>query len=283
MATELMPPDADLRDPRRRRNFSSLLWLCGWGGATLVALSAFAIATQTKTAGERLRQIFQINEPAAVAQMPSRMARVETNVKALADQIQMLAGDRDRLSGRISLLESSIDDMTGAIKRQAAATAALAAKGAAPPAPSAPPAAASTAVATPPVLEKPQVIAATPMADAPTTEPVPLPPARVAAAAPSEAASSPANQTEFGLDLGTAATLDGVRERWNKVKANFGPMLSGMYPLAARDPRPGSTGYRLVVGPLPNSVAATGLCAHFTAARTACRSVKFNGEDIAQH
>jgi hypothetical protein len=29
----------------------------------------------------------------------------------------------------------------------------------------------------------------------------------------------------------------------------------------------GATGYRLIVGPLPNSAAATGLCAHFVAAR----------------
>ena len=91
------------------------------------------------------------------------------------------------------------------------------------------------------------------------------------------------NQSEFGLDLGGAVTMDGVRQRWITVKANFGPLLSGMHPLAAREHRPGSTGYRLVVGPLPNSAAATSLCAHFTAARTACRSAKFDGEQIAQH
>ena len=55
-----------------------------------------------------------------------------------------------------------------------------------------------------------------------------------------------------------------------------------MYPLAAREHRPGGAGYRLVVGPLPNSMAATGLCAHFSAARTACRAVKFEGDQIAQ-
>jgi hypothetical protein len=37
-----------------------------------------------------------------------------------------------------------------------------------------------------------------------------------------------------------------------------------------------------VVGPLPNSPAAAGLCAHFTAAHTPCRAVKFEGEQIAQ-
>jgi hypothetical protein len=66
------------------------------------------------------------------------------------------------------------------------------------------------------------------------------------------------------------------------VKASFGPLLSGMHPLAAREHRAGASGYRLVVGPLPNSPAATGLCAHFAAARTACKSVKFDGEQLAE-
>ncbi len=78
MATEQTPPEPDLRAPRsRRRDLSTLLWLCGWGGATAIALSALAIASQTKTAGERLHQIFSINEPAAVAQMPPRVAQLE--------------------------------------------------------------------------------------------------------------------------------------------------------------------------------------------------------------
>jgi hypothetical protein len=110
----------------------------------------------------------------------------------------------------------------------------------------------------------------------------PLPPARVAAAAAGDPEPPASKQTEFALDLGGGATIEAVRQRWTSVKANFGPLLGGMHPLAARDHRAGATGYRLVVGPLPNSAAASGLCAHFSAARTACRAVKFEGEQIAQ-
>ena len=88
-----------------------------------------------------------------------------------------------------------------------------------------------------------------------------------------------ASTNEFGLDLGGALTLDGVQQRWTTVKANFGPLLSNLHPLAAPERRQGKTGYRLVVGPLPNSPAATGLCAHFNAAHTPCRA---EGEQIAQ-
>ncbi len=284
MATEQTPLEPDLREPHRRsREFNALLWLGGWGGAAAIALTALAIASQTKTAGERLRQVFTINEPAAIAQMPPRVTQLESNVQLLSAQVRALTVERDRLAGRITLLESSIDDMTGAIKRQAAATAAALAAKPALPAPSAP---ATTAAAGPPAAA-PQPALTAPAAaskpDASNTASVPMPPTRVAAVAPSEPPPPASTQTEFGLDLGGAATLDGVRQRWITVKANFGPLLSGMYPLAAREHRAGASGYRLVVGPLPNSPAATGLCAHFAAARTACKSAKFDGEQIAEH
>jgi hypothetical protein len=285
MATEQTPLEPDLREPRwRSRQFNALLWLGGWGGAAAIALVALAIASQTKTAGERLRQVFAINEPAAIAQMPPRVSQLESNVQLLSAQVRALTVERDRLAGRIALLESSIDDMTGAIKRQAAATAAALAAKTAAPAPSAP----ATIAASPPLpaaLTPPSpaaAVSAAPKSDASNAAAVPMPPTRVAAVAANEPQSSVSPQNEFGLDLGGAATLDGIRQRWVTVKASFGPLLSGMYPLAAREHRAGASGYRLVVGPLPNSPAATGLCAHFAAARTACKSVKFDGEQIVE-
>jgi hypothetical protein len=254
MATEQTPLEPDLRKPiRRSREFSALLWLGGWGGAAAIALAALAIASQTKTAGERLRQVFAIGEPAAIAQMPPRVTQLESDVQLLSAQVRALTVERDRLAGRIALLESSIDDMTGAIKRQAAV-------------------AQSTATTAAPA----------PKADASSTAAIPMPPTRFAVVAASEPLASTGVQNEYGLDLGGAATLDGIRQRWITVKANFGPLLSGMYPRAAREHRTGASGYRLIVGPLPNSPAATGLCAHFAAARTACKSVKFDGEEIAE-
>jgi hypothetical protein len=287
MATEQTPLEPDMREPRRRsREFNALLWLGGWGGAAAIALTALAIASQTKTAGDRLRQVFAINEPAAIAQMPPRVTQLESDVLLLTAQVRALTVERDRLAGRIALLESSIDDMTGAIKRQAAATAAALAAKTTPPTPSAPATTAPSAAANASPAASPTpppIAAAAPKADTQTTAAVPLPPTRVAAVSANDAAPPATNQNEFGLDLGGAVTLDGIRQRWITVKASFGPLLSGMYPLAAREHRAGASGYRLVVGPLPNSPAATGLCAHFAAARTACKSVKFDGEQIAEH
>ena len=276
MATEPAPAEINLREPRiRGRDFSALLWLCGWGLATAVALSALAITSQTQTATDRLRSIFAASEPSAVAQMPPRLAQLELETQMLTAQVRALSADRDRLAGHIALLQSSIDDMTGAIKRQAAATAAvLAARSAAPasqPQPSIAPPVASAAPAAVEAKTEPVI-----------TSSVPLPPERAAAAQASAGPEAAASTSEFGLDLGGASTLDGVQQRWTTVKANFGPLLINLHPRAAPERRQGKTGYRLVVGPLPNSPAASGLCAHFSAAHTPCRAVRFEGEQIAQ-
>ena len=207
MATEPAPAEINLREPRKRgRDFSALLWLGGWGVATAVALSALAITSQTQTATDRLRSIFAVSEPSAVAQMPPRVAQLELETQMLTEQVRALNADRDRLAGRIALLPSSVDDMTGAIQRQAAATAAiLAARAAAPtsqPQPSiAPPAASATPAAAAPDAKTDPVI----------TSSVPLPPARAAAAQASAGPEPAASTNEFGLDLGGALTLDGVQ------------------------------------------------------------------------
>ena len=290
MAIEQTPKEPDLRAPRRRgRELNSLLWLCGWGAFTAVALTALAIASQTETAGERFRHIFAINESSAIARMPPRVAQLETETHRLAAQVRALTTDRDRLAGRIALLESNIDDMTGAIKKQAAATATALAAKVPPPTPGAP-ATAPPASSNPPganvTIAAAETLASAappaPKADRAPPQAVPLPPARVATVSITGPDPTAARQDEFGLDLGGGASIEAVRQRWSTVKANFGPLLSGMHPLAAHDQRPGAAGYRLVVGPLPNSVAASGLCAHFSAARTACRAVKFDGEQITQ-
>src|SRR5215813_8955259 len=135
MGIEPTPPELDLRAPRRRRReLNALLWLCGWGGLTAIALTALVITSQTETAHERLRRVFAANESSAVARMPPRVAQLETETQRLAAQIRALNTGSDRLAGRVALLESSIDDMTGAIKKQATATAAALAAKAAPPA-----------------------------------------------------------------------------------------------------------------------------------------------------
>ncbi|MGH6664465.1 MAG: SPOR domain-containing protein, partial [Pseudolabrys sp.] len=115
------------------------------------------------------------------------------------------------------------------------------------------------------------------------TEQVPTPPLRVAAAN-EPAAERPPAKIEFGIDLGGGASLEALRVHWASVKANYGPLPTGLHPLAAHRPKPtGGRTYRLVAGPLPNAAEAARLCARFPVARLSCRPAKFDGVQLAEH
>lgn len=306
MAIEIAPPEPDLPQTRKRlRDRSALRRLCAWGGSATIALAAVAIATQTESGSHRLQlALVQESQPDRAVPMTDIAPRVLENdaeTKRLQAQIRTLAADRDRLTARIASLEHSLDDITGSIKRQAELAAT-------PPPVSAPPVQ-STPATTPQTASAPAASSApmppviTPLATPPSTDAaaawpdtspapaatprskaVPLPPVRVAAAPASEPAAEPLppRKPEIGIDLGGGPNIAVLNARWAAVKANFGPLLTGLHPLAAHARHPGATDYRLVVGPLPNAAAAAQLCTRFAAARVTCRPAKFDGENLAQ-
>ena len=258
MAIEIAPPILDLTEGRKRRRDMRALWrLSAWGCGAAVALAALAITTQTEGGSERLALAFSPgNSPplaVEIAQLKQRTIEKDTEAKRLEGQVSTLAADRDRLTARLASLERNLDDVTGSIKRQAA-------------------------LATPTLspLAMPAI-----SAPAPATEPVPLPPVRTATAPTSDGTEQPA-KSEFGIDLGGASSMDVLNARWTAVKANFGPLLTGLRPLAAHDPRPGNTGFRLLVGPVANLAAGMQLCVRFATAHVTCRTAKFDGEQLAQ-
>jgi hypothetical protein len=64
------------------------------------------------------------------------------------------------------------------------------------------------------------------------------------------------------------------------VKANFGPLLVGLTPLAMRDSKHG--GVRLVAGPLSSLAAARDLCGRFTRLNGDCAPVRVDPAAIVQ-
>jgi hypothetical protein len=301
MAIKQTPPEPDLPNMRRYLRARPLSRLLGWGSAATVALAAVAFTSQTDAGRQRLQTaIAYVSAPArVVAQIPPGASPAQSENQRLAAQLRELSADRDRLSARVAVLERSLEDVTGSIKRQnarppdapaAAAPSAPAPVAAFPPlSPLAMPAigqatagwqvaatAPHAAEAAPPPAE-----AAPPTAE-PVTELVPLPPVRVAAAPPSEPAPPP--KLEYGIDLGSAASLEALRVHWAAVKANYGPLLVGLRPLAAAHPKhPSGVIYRLVAGPLPSHADAAQLCARFPPLRTGCRPAKFSGAQLAEH
>jgi hypothetical protein len=251
MANKLAAPEPDLPNIRKHLRPRAASRVFGWGGAATLALAAVAYIGQTDAGSKRLQlALAMVSEPArVVAQIPPPSSEAET--QRLAAQVRDLAADRERLTARIAMLERNLDDMTGSIKKQSEQLAAARAAATPPPVPSAP---AST----------PVVVAASPASE-PAAEP---PPAKL----------------EYGVDLGAATSLEALRIHWVAVKANYGPLLVGLHPLATQHTKtPTGVTYRLVAGPLPDIAAATQLCARFPVTRTGCRAAKFTGVQLAEH
>ena len=260
MAIEITPPILDLAEGQKRRRDMRTLWrLSAWGCAAAVSLAALAITAQTEGGSERLAYALAPGAPrnlaVEMAELKRRAVEKDAETKRLEAQVVTLALDRERLTSRLASIERNLDDVTGSIKKQAAVA--------------------------PAVLSPLAMPAAGAPAQALAAAPVSMPPVWMVNAPAVEEPTEP-HKLEFGVDLGGASTMDVLSARWAAVKANFGPLLTGLHPLAAPDTRPGSTGFRLLVGPVANPAAGMQLCARFAAVRITCRTAKFAGEQLAQ-
>ena len=139
MAIETTPPEPDLpivHKPLRPRPFWRLF---GWGSAACIALAVAAITSQTEAGNKRLQlALAYAGEPVRVVAQIPRAAEPDGETKRLAAQVRDLAADRERLTARIAVLERSLEDMTGSIKKQNEQLAAVRAAKSPPPASSAP-------------------------------------------------------------------------------------------------------------------------------------------------
>jgi hypothetical protein len=220
------------------------------------------------------------------APIPSapRAAEADIETRKLMQAVQTLAADRERLVVRIGAIERNLEDITGSIRRRGAGSSA--AGGVASPASApalAPPGATTEAVSPKAVEPAASEAAAPPVADSATTT---LPPAseRVAtAAAPSEAAPEPP-KAEFGVDVGGAVNMEGMRVLWASTRGHNAAPFEGMHPLVAtrENARTKRTGLRLIVGPIVDVEAAARLCGKLAAARRYCQPVGFEGERLVE-
>jgi len=294
------------------RAFARVLF---WGGSAAGALALVASTAFSDSGAERLRQAVasviepvKTIEPTAATSLPSEQTiKLEDQTRQLAQAVRDLTADRERLKSRVASLEQSLTDITGTIKKQAAQIAVRDLPKEAPkPAPAlplpaiaaAPPpgiAAPPTTVATvapraenPATADAPEATASVPPAPAANmpaiATPVPLPPTRVASAAPdAPAEAAPVVTRQIGIDLGAAVSLEALRAQWAALKANSGPDLIGLKPgFVVRHKSSGTTDFHLVLGPLANSTAALRLCAKMAISRIACRAGFFNVEQLAE-
>jgi hypothetical protein len=227
---------------------------------------------------------------AAVTPAPSDAAPATSATPLMASKSTM--GPPDSATGK-STEPKSIEPETPA-KPVAAAPPAPATPVAATPAPPAPAAAAAA-----PATAAPATSAAATPTPRQATTPEPAP--EVAAAAPAadkptagkdkkdgpDAAPAPqlaVNRTEFGVDVGGANSVGGLRALWRgllKWRANAA--LAGLQPILVV--KEGNNGLgmqlRLVAGPLSDAAAAAKICASMTANDRHCETTVYDGQRLA--
>ena len=162
------------------------LWRIGAWGLAAVAAVVVAAMTNQSSIGWRRDQLAAADLTRQAQQLQTVARESQNETRRLAAAIDTLNNDRDRLYSRVTVLETGLDSVTGAIARQNAAgpTASAPAPPATPSKTSAaPPTAASAAPAAPdPEAAQANQTAAPAIAPVATAAPAATPPAATAAA-----------------------------------------------------------------------------------------------------
>jgi hypothetical protein len=250
-----------LKWQRNRQPFRmpALLQLVIWGASASSALTLVVFAAVSDGGSQRLMMAMSLLDVRAGFQMPSvehltaRAADAENETRRLADAVRTLGADRERLLTRLASLEHALDDITGSIKRQTAAT--------------------------PPVPPSPT------MADAePTSLPGPAASSRVAGlATPNDGSEARPATPEFGIDIGSAVSFDALRLLWNATKGANAALFQSLRPIVVvrENPRTRGLELRLVAGPVGNADTAARLCGSLSGARRSCQPAPFAGGELS--
>jgi len=288
-------PDASARIHDRMTGLDSLLLrITAWGTAAALAMGAAVFIAQTPSGTERLQVAFAdtvLPQQAIAAKAP------DPAVAILQAKFDRLSADRERLETRLTSLEQGLDDITGSIRSQSDRRE-----------PSVQAKAASQPFIEPPLIPRLETLTLTPRQPAPKREatPVPAPEPEIAktppAAEPKQSEAGPQAEAaapvpparvaalpppakrgaEFGIELGTAADMAALQHRWMGIKANHGPLLVGLSPVAVKDKHPGSASLRLIAGPVKSMAAARELCAKFAAQNGYCFPRQVDAAEIVQ-
>lgn len=168
------------------------------------------------------------------------------------------------------------------------------------PSPAKPPAAEAAPASTPPVsaplaawksMMAPPDTAAAKLSDpAPSAEPAPAAPETTAtiqtaavepAPAAAEVVATPVARTEFGVDIGGANSVDGLRAIWRGISKS--KALTGLRPIMMVKERATGLGMqlRLVAGPITDAAEAAKICAALTESNRPCETSIFDGQRLA--
>jgi hypothetical protein len=120
-----------------------------------------------------------------------------------------------------------------------------------------------------------------PAVAAPSPSPAPETTASVSPAAAMPEIATPVARTEFGVDIGGANSVDGLRAIWRGVSKS--KQLDGLRPIMMVKERGTGLGMqlRLIAGPVMDAAAAAKICAALTESGRPCETTVFDGQRLA--
>ncbi|WP_458760970.1 hypothetical protein ACSVBT_09395 [Afipia sp. TerB] len=110
--------------------------------------------------------------------------------------------------------------------------------------------------------------------------------ASLSAASDSNASPAPVEKviehTEFGIDIGSANSVEGLRTLWRGVTKSHSALLASLEPIIVVRERNDGPGMRLhlVAGPLSDAAAAAKLCAGLIEGKRGCEPTIFDGQRL---
>jgi hypothetical protein len=253
------------------------LWrLASWGTAAALSLILVVVVARTETGSGRIATAMASPSKDVPAVQVARSPQAEAEAKRLAEAVRTLTADRDRLAARVGTLERNLEDITGSIRRQAAAT------------PNQTATAATGTTNTPAPMREAAITPNAVQAIKPQSATTAAPPTEAKVeTGPQTAPSGDGAETakhEFGIDVGGAVNQDGVRALWNSTRGAHATLFEGLHPVVAarENTRTKAKELRLIVGPVETMETANRLCTTLTAARRYCQPVAFEGQKLAE-
>ena len=242
-----------------------------WSAAAAGTLFLAVLTSRSEVGVQRLAAAFTSPRNTRT-QLAARPLDAQAETHRLAAAVHELTMENSQLKSRLAVVEQNMDDITGSVTRQIEA---VKAKTAAPW-----PADATPGPLTPAVIASIVSPAAPPPAGlaAPLpSRPITLPPP------PADAASSGVAPPEYGVDIGSALSIQVLRARWLGVRSAHPQLFEGLTPTVMLREIPQSTRVelRLVVGPLANDEAAVRLCAALAPYRLYCQPTVFDRQHVA--
>jgi TolA-binding protein len=126
--------------------------------------------------------------------------------------------------------------------------------------------------------QPPEIITA-----APVPEVVASAPAAPEPALSKASAEIAVQRTEFGVDLGGANSIDGLRALWRALLKSNAAAITSLRPIIVVKERNNGLGMqlRLVAGPLSDAAAAAKICAALIESERSCETSVFDGQRLA--